>query len=97
MCMTSTTGDYWANTFPQRWPDIGKIEIIPGTIGPLPASQNDIAALRAEVKELRKLLLASKKFDEATGQPDCEMGEKVALIKAIAKMVGVDMKDIFPE
>ena len=30
-----------------------------------------------------------------TDQPDCEVNEKVELIKAVAKAVGVDMSEIF--
>lgn len=29
------------------------------------------------------------------GQPDCEMDDKVNLIKRVAELVGVDIKDIF--
>lgn len=41
------------------------------------------------------MLKAAKAFDTATGQPDCEMDDKVKLIKEVAKMVGVDLGDIF--
>jgi hypothetical protein len=110
MCAMSYVGDYYANSFPQRWPNIspsvpgpGVYPGVPSITSPLPwtntqyATKEDITALRAEILELRELLLAAKKFDEATNQPDCHMDEKVALIKAIAKLVNVDMKDIFPD
>ncbi len=58
-------------------------------------SRAEFDALRREMEELKKLLTAAKQFDEATGQPDCEMDEKVTLIKAIAKLVGVDLGDVF--
>jgi hypothetical protein len=58
-------------------------------------SREEFNALKHEITELRKVLKAAKAFDEATGQPDCEMDEKVALIKRLAEMVGVSMEDIF--
>ena len=49
----------------------------------------------AEIGEaMKELLKAAKKFDEATGQPDCEMKEKVDLLRKIAKMVGVDFEEV---
>lgn len=62
---------------------------------PQSVSKKDFDALREEVKELRELLLAAKRFDEETGQPDCEMDEKVALIRRVAELVGVDVDEVF--
>ncbi len=89
MGMVSNIGQGFANQFPQKWPHFN----------PLPESISEVSraefeALRREVQELKKLLLAAKKFDEATGQPDCEVEDKVKLIKAIAKLVGVDLGDV---
>lgn len=99
MCMVSNIGDDWANKFPQKWPQFNPPPPHPSPLDPffpLPTvSQADFDALRREVQELKKLLKAAKKFDQATGQPDCEMEQKVKLIKAIAKLVGVDLGDIF--
>ncbi len=106
MCAVSAVGDNWTITFPNRYPGIFEPlgpplnpPFTPGVPGiafnPQFATQADIIALRAEIAELRELLIAAKKFDEATGQADCEMEEKVALIKQIAKFVGVDMEKVF--
>lgn len=103
MCSVSAVGSYFANTFTDRYPNYYQPlqQPIPGTYVPVivqnPITQEQFEALRKEVAELKVLLLAAKKFDDATGQHDCEQEEKVALIKNIAKMVGVDMKDIFPD
>lgn len=99
MCVVSYVGDYWRDTFPQRHPTIAPMWIggttnIPVTIGPN-VTREEFEALRRDVLELKELLKAAKKFDEATGQPDCETDSKVALIKKLAELVGVDMGEIF--
>jgi hypothetical protein len=105
MCVVSAVGQYWANSLPHLYPNI------PFTGGPVPGigitggaqqwqsyvTQEQFQQLRNEINELKVLLLAAKKFDESTGQPDCETEDKVALIKQIARLVGVDMKDVFPD
>lgn len=88
--MVSNVGDGWAEKFPDKYPQFHPPHIYPAGV-----SQSDFDALRKEVKELKELLKAAKKFDAATGQPDCEMDEKVKLIKAIAKLVGVDLGEVF--
>ena len=95
MCMVSNVGDGWAEKFPDKWPNINPPpHSAPFIIQP-EVSRAEFEALRKEMEELKKLLIAAKNFDKATGQPDCEMDEKVKLIKAIAKLVGVDMGDVF--
>lgn len=67
---------------------------------PLPdyASRTELEVMRRqferEMDELRKLLPHVKKYDEATGQPDCESDEKLRLLRAIGEKLGVDVGDI---
>ncbi len=89
MCMVSAVGDNFKDSFPNKWPQFNQ---------PFPApevSRADLDALRKEMAELKKLLSAAKKFDDSTGQPHCEMDEKVDLIKKLAALVGVDLEDVF--
>lgn len=100
MCTVSNIGTGWGGTFPQRYPWIQPY--VPPQSPPIPAvipgvSQVEFDRLKKEVEELRKLLAAAKAFDVATGQPDCEVDEKVALIKKIAEFVGVDLGDLLDE
>jgi hypothetical protein len=90
MCIVSMIGDGWQDQFPGRWPNI-----TPGITQPKDVTRAEFEALKREIQELKVLLNAAKKFDEATGQPNCEIDDKVRLIKEIAKMVGVDMSDVF--
>jgi hypothetical protein len=38
--------------------------------------RTEFESLKQEVEELKKLLKAAKAYDEATGQPNCEMRER---------------------
>lgn len=101
MCTVSNVGDSWGQTFPDRYPWWPIIP--PGTSPQAPNSPiqtigvdpEEFRKLKKEVEELKKLLLAAKEFDAATGQPDCEMDEKVDLIRRVAEAVGVDVEEVF--
>lgn len=97
MCTVSFIGDSWQKTTPQTYPWIYPY-VQPDTkvtIAPSEVSRDEFLKLKREVEELKKLLTAAKEFDAATGQPDCEMDEKVELIKRVAELVGVDLGDLF--
>lgn len=101
MCAVSAIGDNWKLTFPDRYPNLPPASpSIPGyPYTPFPninhVSRQEFDQLKAEMAELKKLLLAAKEYDAKTGQPDCETDEKIALIKKIAEMVGVNMDEVF--
>ncbi|VDM11381.1 unnamed protein product [Wuchereria bancrofti] len=59
------------------------------------ATKQEFEQLKKEVEDMKKLLIRAKEYDEKTGQPDCEMEEKVALLKKVAELVGVDLSEIF--
>jgi len=58
------------------------------------ATKEDIAEIKKQIEELKILLKAAIKYDEMTNQPHCENEDKIALIKKVADMVGVDLKDL---
>jgi hypothetical protein len=95
MCMMSAVGDSWRETAPNRWPNIPMTPNPTFVFNPSFVTKEEFDALKSEVEELRALLRAAKAFDEATGQPDCEVDEKVELIKRVAEAVGVDLEDLF--
>lgn len=109
MCIVSNIGDSYKDNWPDRWPGIPINPVPPFPMTPSPnpfpygtytidtskVSQEDFDKLKAEVQELRKLLEAAIEFDKKTGQPDCQMDEKVAFIKEVARFVGVDLSKIF--
>ncbi len=80
--MVSNIGDGWKDSFPQKWPHF--VPMVPQDANPFPSkiiisevSKADFGALRKEVEELKKLLQAAKAFDDATGQPHCNIDEDV--------------------
>lgn len=101
MCVLSFVGDDWSKRYPQeqQWihPYIGPGDGSGQTsilFGP-EVTKVEFDALKAELESLKKLLKAAKIYDEETGQADCEVEEKVALIKRLAELVDVDLSDIF--
>ena len=96
MCVVSNIGDAWGRTAPDRWPTIFPTPYVPGTATGIqpPPTRAEFDALKAEIEALKDLLLAAKEYDERTGQPDCETDDKVALIKAVAEAVGVDLDEV---
>ena len=90
MCTISMVSDGWREQYPSKWPNFQ-----PDQFQISQVSRTEFESLKREVEALKELLKAAKAFDTATGQPDCEMDDKVKLIKEVAKMVGVDLGDIF--
>lgn len=98
MCAVSVIGDDWKQRWPTEWPS---------ALPPLEPSSipNNIRqyVTQAEFQELHKLVLQMKREleearaqDIANNEPDCEMEDKVELLKAIATAMGVDLKGVFP-
>lgn len=88
MCMISVVSDdasrRWARDF-----DWAQGFTVPQV------TKSEFDALRNEVAELKKLLLQAKEYDRATGQPDCEMEDKIAMLRKMAEFVGVDLSEVF--
>lgn len=83
MCVVSMLGDSWSSGFPNSYPTFPSV------------TRDEFEKLRREVEELKRLLIAAKRYDEATGQKDCEMDEKVEMIRKVAEAVGVNVDEVF--
>jgi hypothetical protein len=101
MCVTSNVGDYYRDSLPSKpyWPTIQPF-VSPSVPAGAPIfvpqiTRQEFDQLKHDVEELKKLLVAAKRFDEATGEPDCEVEDKVTIIRKLAGMVGVSMEEIF--
>lgn len=97
MCVVSNVGDYYGRTIPNRYPDWFPPQqtypILPVT--PPSVSQEEFDALKKEVEKMKKLIKKAKAIDEATEQPNCEKADKVAMLKRLAELVGVDLGEVF--
>lgn len=94
MCVTSFVGDYYADRW--RWvPNSVPSPILPDMWGPITRAEFD--DLKREVAEMLELMKAAKRIDELTGQPDCEMEDKITVLRQVAKLVGVDLADVLGE
>jgi hypothetical protein len=99
MCAMSQVGDYTSKEF-EKWiykpqpytPNVtAPIVINP----PSPITRAEFDALKEKVEHMITLLEAAKIYDEKTGQPHCEVDEKVEVIKKIAEYFGVDLRGVF--
>lgn len=103
MCTVSMIGDYWNDRWkdpffphqqPYDKPQPKTIEDWNKILQP-PITREEFEALKKEVEMMKELLKRAKLYDEKNNEPHCEMEEKVALLKAVAKMVGVSLEDVF--
>lgn len=87
MCTVSMIGDHYSDKWnqPKYQPIFTNISNI---------SKEEFDALKKEVEEMKELLKKAKIYDEKNNEPNCEMEDKIALLKKIAELVGVDLKDI---
>lgn len=103
-CMVSNVGDMYSGRFPEKFPSQPWIQptvfpIVPqewpGMIPSVPAvSRDEFDALRREVVEMKEMLKRAKAFDEATSSPNCEIEEKMDLLRKIAALVGISLDDV---
>jgi hypothetical protein len=101
MCVVSNVGDDWSrrSTWPQ-WPE--QIPFPTPTPSPTPisiigVSRQEFDALKRQVEEMKRQLEKARAQDIREGNPDCEMEEKVSVLKQIAKAFDIELKEIFPE
>lgn len=96
MCSVSMIGDHYRDMWePKPW--------YPGPAVPMPTRMSTVFYpppeitraefddLKRQVSEMVELLKRAKKYDADSGQPDCEMDEKMDLLRKVAKLVGVDL------
>ena len=82
MCVVSMIGDHYS----KKW------ETLP--IDAFNVSRGEFESLRKEVQEMKELLKKAIKYDESHNQPECQIEEKIELLRKVAKLVGVDLDDV---
>ena len=57
-------------------------------------SRAEFEALKKEVEEMKELLKRAKEYDEKNNEPNCEIEEKMAMLRKFADAVGIDLDDV---
>ena len=102
MCVVSMVGDHysekwrWLEPYTQQPYTQPTITNIPPGNNP-GVSNKEFQELKKEVLEMKELLKKAIRYDEIHNQPECEVEEKIELLKKVAELVGVDLKDIFKD
>lgn len=101
MCVVSAVGDDWSR--PQRWPNWPGQVPFPNRLpsDPIPnvldrVTRQEFDELKALVMKMKEELEAARAEDIADGNPDCEMEDKVIILKKIAEAFGFDLSGVFP-
>lgn len=79
--------------FPDKYPDMVPQPKISEWFKPQ-VSKEDFDNLKKEVEEMKKLLIRAKEYDEKNDMPDCEIEDKIRILREVARLVGVDLDDV---
>lgn len=100
MCTVSMIGDHYRDKWVPQWPQqpgiapsSPGIQTYQALVNP-PVTRAEFDALKREVENMKALLARAKAYDEANGEPDCEMDEKMAVLRKVAEMVGISLDDV---
>jgi len=92
MCTVSMVGDHYNDIFKRRpwYPQSPQQWHIPvETI-----TREEFDELKRQVAEMKTLLIRAKEYDERNNEPDCEIEEKMDVLRKVAKLVGIDLDDV---
>lgn len=92
MCTVSMVGDHYRDMWrPNPWYS----SVTPnGLDSYVFVSKREFDELKRQVDEMKALLTRAKEYDARTGQADCEMDEKVDVLRRVARLVGVDLDEV---
>lgn len=88
MCVVSNMGDHYTGKFNQS-----NYQDFFNNISNVTRAEFD--AVKKEVEEMKEILKRAKLYDEQTGQPHCELEDKIKKLKEIATLMGVDLSEVF--
>lgn len=92
MCTVSMVGDHYRDRISRLYPNVYSWPATTMTIPPV--SREEFDALKREVEQMKDLLKRAKEYDERNGEPDCEIEEKMDLLRRVAKLVDVNLDDV---
>lgn len=101
MCVVSMVGDQfndhwkdWNKRIPEFIPHGPKITGEPVALSGY-VTKAEFDKLRAEVELMRDLLIRALEYDRKNNEPNCQNDEKIAKLKKIAELVGIDLDEVF--
>jgi hypothetical protein len=101
MCVSSMIGDHYRDKWNDKHPWIAPgiqpyqpYQPFQPLVVPPQVSREEFDALRSDVLEMKELLKRAKKYDEDNHEPECEMAEKMALLRKVAEAVGINIDDV---
>lgn len=87
MCTVSMIGDH----FNDKWKQPPYQQIFTNIPD---VSRAEFESLKKEVEEMKALLKRAKEYDEKNNEPNCEIEEKMAMLRKFADAVGIDLDDV---
>ena len=57
-------------------------------------SREEFDVLKKDVEEMKELLKRGKEYDMKNNEPNCEIEEKMIMLRKIAEAVGIQLDDI---
>jgi hypothetical protein len=98
VCTVSMIGDHYRDkwTYPVTPTPLQPLRQVSPTyvLNVSPVTREEFDALKRDVEEMKALLKRAKDYDARNGEPDCEMDEKMDLLRKVAKLVGVSLDDV---
>ena len=93
MCASSMVGDHYNDMWRHR--DFYPAPAAPLVIsGPPEITKAEFDELKRQVLEMKELLKRAIKYDKDNGEPECEIEEKMEILRKIAQLVGVNLDDV---
>lgn len=109
MCVVSMIGDHYRDRLPVTHPWVVPMTPTPVRPNGWPwvdepqdnktrtvthPTREEFEALKRDVEEMKELLKRAKDYDARNNEPDCEVEDKMVLLRKIAELVGVDIDDV---
>ena len=94
MCAVSVIGDHYIDKWGLGKPNTSEPLIWPNFIERDTPTKQEFEDLEKEVLDMKQLIKKAKKYDKESGQPDCEIEDKMDFFRKVAKLVGVDLDEV---
>lgn len=85
MCAVSMVGDHYSD----KWKVITDLFPTPAV------SRAEFDELKRDVEECKMLLKRAAEYDRKNNEPECQNDEKLAILRKVAEMVGVNLDEAF--